>query len=172
MLDQFSNPANILAHYETTGAEIIRDVPEVDVFVAGVGTGGTIMGIGQRLKEYNPRIKIVGVEPSFGGKIPGLRNMSEGFVPEIFDRTVLDQNLVVRERNAVDTMRKLFLREGLSVGVSSGAAMWAASRVAKEFREGTIVVLFPDGGERYLSTRFFPRTGDDILGSRDGTSTL
>lgn len=155
MLDQSSNPANILAHYETTGTEIIRDAPEVDVFVAGMGTGGTIMGVGRQLKEHNSRVKIVGVEPTFGSRIPGLRNMAEGFVPEIFDGAKLDQKLVVRKRDAVNTVRNLFLEEGLAVGISSGAAMWATAQVAKGLKEGTIVVLFPDGGERYLSTEVF-----------------
>jgi cysteine synthase len=157
MLDQFSNPANVLAHYETTGAEIIRDVPEIDIFVAGVGTGGTIVGTSRRLKEYNSRIKIVGVEPALGSQIPGIRNMSEGFIPEIFDETIVDRKLVVEDRDAVDTVRKLFLEEGLSVGISSGAAMWAALQIAREIKEGAIVVLFPDGGERYLSTGVFSR---------------
>lgn len=159
MLDQFSNPANILAHYETTGLEIIRDVPELDVFVAGIGTGGTVVGVGKRLKEYNPRIKIVGVEPYPESNISGLRNMNGGFVPKIFDKSKLDGKLIVKGRDAVRTTRRLFLEEGLSVGVSSGAAMWAALQVARKLNEGAIVVLFPDGGERYLNTGVFPKGG-------------
>lgn len=154
MLDQFNNLANVLAHYETTGVEIALDVPEIDVFVAGMGTGGTLMGVGRRLKEYNPKIKIVGVEPYFGSKIQGLRNM-EAYAPFIFDETKLGLKIRVKDKDAFHTARLLFLKEGISVGISSGAAMWGALKIAKEMKKGTIVVLFPDKGDKYLSTKLF-----------------
>lgn len=155
MLDQFSNPANVLAHYETTGPEIIREVPDLDIFVAGIGTGGTLMGTGKRLREYNSKIKIIGVEPHPRTKIEGLKNMSAGFVPEIYSEKVLDEKILVRDVDAFETAKELFLKEGLSVGISSGAAMVGALRVARKIKRGIIVVLFPDRGERYLRTELF-----------------
>ncbi len=154
MLDQFNNLSNVLAHYETTGVEIIEDMPEVDVFVAGMGTGGTLMGVGRKLKEYNSKIQIVGVEPYFPSKIQGLRNM-EAYSPFIFDEKRLDKKIRVRDKDAFRFARLLSLKEGLSVGISSGAAMWGAFEVAKLIKKGKIVVLFPDRGDRYLSTRLF-----------------
>jgi len=154
ILDQYNNLANVLAHYEGTGAEIVRDVPEVDVFVAGMGTGGTLMGVGKRLKEHNPKIKIVGIEPYPKSKIQGLRNM-EAHTPSIFDERKLDKKIRVKDKDAFNTARSLFLKEGISVGISSGAAMWGAMEMAKEMKKGTVVVLFPERGEKYFSTPLF-----------------
>jgi len=154
MLDQFSNPANIQAHYQTTGAEIIVDVPEVTAFVAGMGTGGTLTGVGRRLKEYNPAIHIVGVEPPAKTKLQGLRNM-EAYTPEVFDPSVLDFRLLAQEEDSFVLARKLFKQEGISVGISCGAALWGALEYAKEIEQGCIVVLFPDRGDKYISTELF-----------------
>ncbi|MBL7150599.1 cysteine synthase family protein [Candidatus Microgenomates bacterium] len=154
ILDQFNNSDNALTHYETTGVEIIKNVPEIDVFVAGMGTGGTLMGVAKRLKKYNSYIKIVGVEPYPKTKIQGLRNM-EIYTPSIFDMAKLDQKIVVKDKDAFQVARLLFLKEGISAGISSGAAMWGAIKMASKMKKGTIVVLFPDRGERYLSLGLF-----------------
>jgi cysteine synthase B len=156
MPDQFNNPSNIKAHYETTGVEVFNQTNgEVGVFVAGMGTTGTLMGAGKRLKEYDRSIKIVGVEPFLGHKIQGLKNMSESIVPGIFDPSRLDEKRNVQDDHAFETARQLALREGLFVGMSSGAAMYAAIQVARELRDGVIVVILPDRGDRYLSTTLF-----------------
>lgn len=154
MLDQFRNSANIWAHYQTTAAEIIADVPEVTAFVAGMGTGGTLTGAGRRLKEFNPAVHIVGVEPPAKTKLQGLRNM-EAYSPEVFDPSVLDYRLLAREDEAFVLARKLFKQEGLSVGISCGAALWGALEYAKEIEHGCIVVIFPDRGDKYMSTELF-----------------
>lgn len=156
MPNQFDNEANVRAHYETTGKEIIEQTKgEVSVFVAGMGTTGTLMGAGRRLKEYNSNIKIVGVEPVLGHRIQGLKNMKESIVPKIFNPSALDEKLNVNDDDAFNTTRRLAVEEGLFVGMSSGAAMWAAIKKAEEMRGGTIVVILPDRGDRYLSTALF-----------------
>jgi S-sulfo-L-cysteine synthase (O-acetyl-L-serine-dependent) len=156
MPNQFDNPANVLAHYETTGREAFEQTKgEISTFVAGIGTSGTLMGAGRRLKEYNSSITILGVEPNLGHKIQGLKNMKEAIVPKIFDPTILDEKWNVQDDDAFNTTRRLALEEGLFVGMSSGAAMWAAIKRAKEMKEGTIVVILPDRGDRYLSTALF-----------------
>ena len=156
MPNQFDNPANVRAHYETTGREVYEQTKGgVSVFVAGMGTTGTLMGAGRRLKEYNSSITILGVEPVLGHKIQGLKNMTEAIVPKIFDPKVLDEKWSVQDDDAFSTTRRLALEEGLFVGMSSGAAMWAAIKKAKEMKNGTIVVILPDRGDRYLSTALF-----------------
>ena len=156
MPNQFDNEANIRAHYETTGREIYEQTRgEVSVFVAGMGTTGTLMGGGKRLKEMNNSITVLGVEPHLGHKIQGLKNMSEAIVPKIFDPSALDEKWNVVDDDAFNTTRRLALEEGLFVGMSSGAAMAAAIRKAKEMKDGTIVVILPDRGDRYLSTALF-----------------
>lgn len=156
MPNQFDNEANIKAHYETTGREIYEQTKgEVSVFIAGMGTTGTLMGAGRRLKEYNSNIRIVGVEPYLGHRIQGLKNMNESIVPKIFNPSALDEKLNVNDDDAFNTTRLLAMEEGLFVGMSSGAAMWAAIKKAKEMKEGTIVVILPDRGDRYLSTALF-----------------
>ena len=155
MLNQFSNQANIQAHYQTTGEEIIRQVPDISHFVAGMGTGGTLMGVGQRLKEYNLKIQIIGVEPAVSSKIQGLRNMN-AYTPPIFNPRRLDKRLLIEDDQlAFSLARDLFHEEGISVGISSGAALWGAIQVAKFIRKGVIVVLFPDRGDKYASTDLF-----------------
>jgi cysteine synthase B len=156
MPNQFDNPANSQAHYETTGREIYEQTRgEVSVFVAGMGTTGTLMGAGKRLKEYNSSITVLGVEPHLGHKIQGLKNMTESIVPKIFNPKAMDQKWKVVDDDAFMMTRRLALEEGLFVGMSSGAAMWVAVQKAKEMKDGTIVVILPDRGDRYLSTALF-----------------
>lgn len=156
MLNQFDNPANILAHYETTGREIYEQTRgEVSVFVSGMGTTGTLMGAGKRLKEFNSSITVLGVEPNLGHKIQGLKNMAESIVPKIFNPKAMDQKWNVTDDDAFTMTRRLALEEGLFVGMSSGAAMWAAVKKAQELKNGTIAVILPDRGDRYLSTALF-----------------
>lgn len=154
MLDQFKNPANILAHYETTGAEIINDVPEITAFVAGMGTGGTLTGVGKRLKEYNPGIKIIGVEPPPNTRLQGLRNMKD-YIPPVFEPGILDLRLPAPEDESFELARKLYITEGISAGISTGAALWGALEFSKTVNEGFIVTIFPDRGDKYLSTELF-----------------
>lgn len=156
MPNQFENPYNIEAHYMTTGQEIlVQTGGEVDVFVAGMGTTGTLMGVSQRLKEHNPGIQVVGVEPVEGHAIQGLKNMSEAIVPRIYDRSRIDRILKVNDDQAYNTTRWLALTQGIFVGMSSGAAVYGALQVAKEMSTGTVVCILPDRGDRYLSTTLF-----------------
>lgn len=162
---QFENPANPAAHYASTGPEIWEDTDgKIDIFVAGVGTGGTISGTGRFLKEKNPDIRIVAVEPASspvlsGGKagVHGLQGIGAGFIPGALDTGIYDEIITVTEEDAYQTGRKLVQMEGILTGISSGAALWAAIRLAerKENRGKTIVTLLPDSGERYLSTPMF-----------------
>lgn len=153
---QFKNQYNVLAHYETTGEEIWRATEgKVKMFVAGIGTTGTLMGVSKRLKEYNPEIKIVGVEPYPNSKIQGLKNLSHQYVPEIYDPSRLDEKINVKDEDAFEMARILTLREGIFCGISSGAAMWGAYEKAKEMDGGILVTLFPDGGEKYVSTPLY-----------------
>jgi len=156
MPNQFDNQSNIKAHYETTGKEIIDQTGgEIDVFVAGMGTTGTLMGTGRRLKEFRNNIKIVGVEPLLGHRVQGLKNMKESIVPKIYNESSLDDKINVDDDEAFDTTRLLALREGLFVGMSSGAAVCGALKIAQKIGKGTIVVILPDRGDRYLSTALF-----------------
>lgn len=149
---QYGNLANPLAHYETTGPEILEDLPDVDVFVAGLGTGGTLMGVGRRLKEYNPNIRVVAAEPHPGEQVQGLRSLEEGFVPPILDLNLLDAKILVRAIDSFRLTRELLRREGIFAGISAGAALYAALRYAERLSRGNIVVLFADGGWKYLSS--------------------
>ena len=152
LLFQYGNPANPLAHYEGTGPEIFRDCPEVDVFVAGLGTSGTLMGVGRYLKEQKPGTKIVAVEPPAGELVQGLRNLDDGFVPPIFEPDVLDRKFIVRPRESIEWTRRLLDECGVFAGISSGAAVAGAAKMAATMERGTIVTLFPDGGWKYLSS--------------------
>ena len=162
---QFDNPANPAAHYATTGPEIWEDLDgEVDFFVAGVGTGGTITGVGRYLKEKKPDVRVIAVEPSdspvlSGGKAGAhaLQGIGAGFIPKALDCSVYDEIVTVTSADAYEMGRLMGRREGLPVGVSSGAALWAAVQIARrpQSKGRTIVVLFPDGGEKYLSTPMF-----------------
>jgi cysteine synthase B len=152
MLYQYGNPANPQAHYETTGPEIVAALPEVDYFVAGLGTGGTLMGVGRYLKEHNPRVQVVAAEPDQGELVQGLRSLADGFIPPILDLELLDRKLIVDTARSVELTRELVVREGIFAGVSSGAALYCALRLAQRLERGNIVVLFADGGWKYLST--------------------
>jgi cysteine synthase B len=156
MPNQFDNEANVISHYETTGPEIFAQTTgEIDVFVAGMGTTGTLMGIARYLKEQSQAIRIVGVEPTSGHTIQGLKNMTESIVPGIYCPEMLDEKVIVEDGEAFETTRLLAVKEGLFVGMSSGAAVAAALRIAGNMNGGTIVVILPDRGERYLSTTLF-----------------
>lgn len=156
MPNQFENENNVLAHYETTGPEVYSQTKgEIDVFVAGMGTGGTLMGVGKYLKKRKPQIKIVGVEPTVGNKIQGLKNMQESIVPKIYHSEKLDEKITVEDDPAYEVTRLLATKEGIFVGMSSGAAVVGALRIAKKMDSGIIVVILPDRGDRYLSTNLF-----------------
>ena len=151
-LYQYGNPANPLAHYEGTGPEIWADCPEVDVFVAGLGTSGTLMGVGRYLRERKPEVQIVAVEPPAGELVQGLRSLDDGFVPPIFDAEILNRKTIVRNRESIEWTRRLLDECGVFAGISSGAAVAGAAKVAAKMESGTIVTLLPDGGWKYLSS--------------------
>ena len=155
--DQFNNKYNIFAHYETTGKEIIEQTNgKIDMLIAAMGTTGTIMGVGKRLKEFNPKIKIVGVEPLLGHKLQGMKSMKEAYRPGIYNRRMLDEKINIKDEDAHKTARELALKEGLLVGMSSGAVMFIALKKAKELGKGKVIVtILPDTGERYLTTKLF-----------------
>lgn len=156
MPDQFSNEYNKLTHYRTTAEEILRDTDgKLDYFVSAVGTSGTIMGVGKALKEKNSGIKIVCAHPVKGHYIQGLKNMEEAIVPAIYDPSQIDITVMVESENAFEWARRIVKDEGIFVGMSSGAAMFAAVEVAKTIDSGTIIVIYPDRGEKYLSTDLF-----------------
>jgi len=156
MPDQFSNPANIQAHYQTTGPEIFNELGgKIDCFVAGMGTTGTLMGVGKYLKEMNPGIRIVGIEPEPGHAIQGLKNMGEAIIPGIYNVDLLDEKLRIGDELAYLTARNIATREGIFTGMSSGAALAGVFKVAESLGSGTIVTVFPDRGDRYLSTTLF-----------------
>jgi len=161
LLYQYGNPANPRAHYETTAPEIIKDAPDVDVFVAGLGTGGTLMGVGKRLREHNPKIQIVAAEPHPEDQVQGLRSLDHGFIPPILDLDMLDRKIVVRADDSLQRTRQLTDREGIFAGLSSGAAVHVAVRVAEPMERGTIVVLLADGGWKYLSTGLWERSAEE-----------
>jgi len=156
MPNQYANPHNVLAHYETTGPEILRQTDGlIDAFVAGMGTSGTLMGVGQFFREHKPGVRIVGVEPRLGHKVQGLKNMREAIVPEIYQPDALDEKITIEDEVAFAIAREMAAREGLFVGMSSGAAVAGALQVAARMTAGTIVTLLPDRGDRYLSTTLF-----------------
>lgn len=156
MPNQFDNPNNVLAHYETTGPEIFDQTNgEADVFIAGMGTTGTLMGTGTYLKEMKSSIKIVAVEPTIGHAIQGLKNMTESINPKIYNPKIFDQKLVVEDGEAFEMTRLLATKDGLFLGMSSGAAVAGAVKIAEQLHSGTIVVILPDRGDRYLSTTLF-----------------
>ncbi|OGO51354.1 MAG: cysteine synthase B [Chloroflexi bacterium RBG_16_68_14] len=151
-LDQFCNPYNVQAHYETTGPEILEDVSHVDVFVAGLGTGGTLMGVGRRLKEVSPKTQVIAVEPHPGNQLQGLKSLADGFIPPILDFDLLDGKILVRSRHAFRAASELMRREAIFAGVSSGAVLHAALRVAQRLERGNVVLVFADNGWKYLGT--------------------
>ena len=156
MPNQFENENNVRAHYETTGPEVFSQTEgEIDVFVAGMGTTGTLMGASRYLKEKKSGVRIVGVEPTEGHTLQGLKNMNESIVPEIYNPKELDEKIIVEDGEAFETTRLLVTKEGLFVGMSSGAAVAGALRMANKIKSGTIVAILPDRGDRYLSTTLF-----------------
>ncbi len=165
MPDQYGNEANPRAHYETTAVEILNDLPRVDAFIAGLGTGGTLMGVGRRLKEENPATRVVAIEPHPEEIVDGLRNLSDGFIPPIIDLDLLDGKTVVRSRDAVLATRELCEQEGLFVGVSSGAVARSAARLSEKMESGNIVALFADSGWKYLSSGLWTRDIDELKDS-------
>jgi S-sulfo-L-cysteine synthase (O-acetyl-L-serine-dependent) len=156
MPDQFTNKYNKIAHYETTAKEIWEDTRgKIDYFVSVIGTSGTLMGIAKYLKYYNPKIKIVCAYPAKGHYIQGLKNMEEAIVPSIYDKKAIDEFINIGSEEAFSMARKIVKKEGIFVGMSSGAAMLASYKLAKKIRSGNIVTIFPDRGEKYLSTKLF-----------------
>ena len=149
---QYGNPANPLAHETGTGEEIVRDLPEVTHFVAGLGTGGTLTGVGRRLHRHEPEIKVIAAEPELGDLVYGLRSLDEGFVPPILDESVLDRKFLVNASDSLRATRELTEKEAIFAGISSGAVIHVAQRVAAELERAEIVCLLPDGGWKYLST--------------------
>ena len=149
---QFESKANLLAHYENTAEEIIRDLPSVDMLITGIGTGGTLMGVGKRLKEYNPQLKVIGVEPKMGDQLQGLRSLEEGYIPPLLDMSLLDGRFIVDTQEAFQTARNLLDLEGVFAGVSSGAVLSCAMKMANRVDRGNILTIFADGGWKYLAS--------------------
>ena len=162
MLYQYGNDANPRAHYEGTALEIINDLPDLDVFVAGLGTGGTLTGNARRLKEYNPAIRIIAAEPLQGEGVQGLRSLQDGFVPPVLDQSLLDAKILVSSVDAIRRTRQLKDQEGIFAGPSCGAALHAALRVAAGLEHGKIVVILADGGWKYLSEDLWTRDLDQL----------
>jgi len=161
LLDQFADLSNAREHYESTGGEILADIDRIDAFVAGLGTSGTLMGVGQRLKEANPSCRIVAVEPHPGQQVQGLRSLAEGFIPPLLEHALLDGKILVRSSDAFRASADLMRREAIFAGVSSGAVLHAAFKVARRIEKGNIVLLFADGGWKYLSTQLWTAAHQD-----------
>jgi [CysO sulfur-carrier protein]-thiocarboxylate-dependent cysteine synthase len=159
---QYGNPANPDAHYYGTAPEIIRDLGDITAFVAGLGTGGTLMGNGRRLKEHDPNTKIVAAEPLQGEDVQGLRSLDDGFIPPIIDLSVLDRKIIVTNRDGIIWTRKLFFEEGIFAGVSSGAIASVAVRIANELDEGNVVFLVADDGNKYMSAGLWTKSIDEL----------
>ncbi len=162
MLYQYGNESNPGAHYDTTGPEILRDLPEVDVFIAGLGTGGTLTGAGRYLKERKPSVKIVASAPHPGDLVQGLRSLEDGFIPPVLDQSILDGRIVVDSANSFAATKELLDKEGIFAGVSSGAVLRTAQKTAQKIEHGNIVLLLADGGWKYLSTNLWTADYDDL----------
>ena len=154
---QYENLSNPLSHYEPTAPEIIRDLPDIDAFIAGLGTGGTLTGAGRRLKEHNPEIKVIAVVPHPDELIQGLRSLEDGYIPPVLDQSVLNGRMIIQSNEAVLATRELTEREGIFAGISSGAVLACAQRVASRMQSGNIVCLLADGGWKYLSTELWTK---------------
>ena len=172
MLYQYGNPANALAHYETTGPEILRDMPTITHFVAGLGTTGTLMGVGRFLREHVPGVQVVAAEPRYGELVYGLRNVDEGFVPELYDASLIDSRFSVGPRDAVRRVRELLESEGIFAGISTGAILHAAlaqaDRSVAAGESADIVFVVADGGWKYLSTGAYEGTLDEAEDRLEG----
>src|SRR5918997_1868003 len=164
---QYGNQANPGAHYNGTAPEILEELDEISAFVAGLGTGGTLMGNGRRLKEHDPDTLIVAAEPLQGELVQGLRSLDDGFIPPIIDLSLLDRKIFVSNRDAVVWTKRLIEEEGIFAGVSSGAVAAIAHRAAAELDEGNAVTVFPDGGWKYLSSGVYTKTVEEL--EADGT---
>jgi cysteine synthase B len=164
MLYQYGNEANPRAHYEGTAVEIIKDLPDLDVFVAGLGTGGTLTGNARRLKEYNPSIRVIAAEPLQGDAVQGLRSLEDGFIPPVLDSSLLDGKILVPSVEAIRRTRQLKDQEGIFAGPSCGAALHAAIRVAEKMDKGKLVVILADGGWKYLSEDLWTRDINKLEG--------
>jgi cysteine synthase B len=162
LADQYGNEVNSNAHEASTGPEILAQCPDIDVFVAGLGTSGTLMGVARYLRREKPGVKIIAAEPLPGASVQGLRSLDEGFVPEIFDPDLLDRKLLISNREAVLGVRALLAREGVFAGLSSGAILVAARRVARDMEGANVVALLPDGGWKYLSAGIFSANIDTV----------
>ena len=168
MLYQYGNNGNPDAHYDTTGPEIIEALPDVNMFVAGLGTGGTLMGVGRRLKEHNPDAKLVAVAPEPEDFISGLRSLEEGFIPPILDINLLDSRMLVSSFDAFSTAKRLLQEEGIFAGVSSGSVVYGAIRQAERMDHGDIVCLLADGGWKYLSTSLWTKDYEQLAKDAKG----
>jgi cysteine synthase B len=164
MLYQYGNPANPGAHYETTGPEIVRDCPQITHFVAGLGTGGTLTGVGRYLREHHPQVQVIAAEPQQGDLVYGLRSLDDGFVPPVFDARVLHGRFKVGSRDSVNLTREILDKEGVFCGISSGATVHVARRIAERIESGDIVCLFADAGWKYLSTDLWTKQLDQAAG--------
>ncbi len=159
---QYGNEMNPRAHYETTGPEILRDLPDVDVFIAGMGTGGTLTGTGRYLKEHKQGVKVVAAVPHPGDLVQGLRSLEEGFIPPVLDESLLDGKIVIDSRTSFASSKELTQKEGIFAGISAGAVVKTAQRVAERLDSGNIVCLFADGGWKYLSTNLWTTNYEDL----------
>jgi [CysO sulfur-carrier protein]-thiocarboxylate-dependent cysteine synthase len=162
MLYQYGNQANPGAHYEGTGPEILRDLPEVDVFIAGLGTGGTLTGAARYLKERKPSVKVIAAAPHPGDRVQGLRSLDEGFIPPVLDQSLLDGRIVVDSKNSFAATKELLEKEGIFAGVSGGSVLRTAQRVAQRMDRANIVLLLADGGWKYLSTDLWNIEYEDL----------
>ncbi len=165
MLNQYENPANVEAHYRGTGREIVEELDRVDALVAGLGTGGTLMGAGAAIRESFPGARVVAAEPPMGELITGLRSIDDGYVPPIFDADRIDRRILVRLAPTIEHTRRLLSVGGMFAGPSCGAALAVALRIAGEMRSGTVVTIFPDAGWKYLSTGIYTGSIDDAVKS-------
>ena len=163
LLYQYGNSANVDAHYKTTGPEILKDIPEIDVFAAGLGTSGTLMGVSKFFKENKPEVKIIAIEPPVGETITALRSLDEGFIPDIFVDTLIDRRIIVRSKESIEVTRRLLDECGIFVGVSTGAVVSGALKVASTMESGTIVCISPDAGWKYLSANIWTDELGDVL---------
>jgi cysteine synthase B len=165
---QYGNEANPRAHFETTGPEIVRDLPDVDVFVAGLGTGGTLMGVGRALRAHSRKVKVIAVAPPPDDVVQGLRSLEHGFVPPILNLDELDGRMLISQEESFSTTKRLLLDEGIFAGVSSGAVVACAQKVAARMERGNVVCLLADGGWKYLSTGLWAREYADLKGEVAG----
>lgn len=170
MLYQYGNPANPATHVDSTAPEILADCPEIDVFVAGLGTSGTLMGCSRYLKEHKPGVKVVAVEPPSGESVSGLRSLDDGFVPEIFDPELIDRKFMIRSDESIKVTRELLAKCGVFVGVSTGAIVAGAIKQAASMESGTIVAISPDSGWKYLSAGIWANDMDVVVKESETTN--